>query len=182
MNTVGVWVCVCSCNMGREGWRLLLLLLHSRTAMAVDLARNNTVFLAWQAESFFPLQNLHGLKLSGNPWNCSCSLKPLRMWMLKNNVPFEGIPPICQEPTRLRDKPWDRLQLEDFACLPKLETLAPEERIRRTIEGHNTTFVCRLEATSDTHVSFFCILCIYSHRHHHRRHHQHQHKRNGGKT
>ncbi|CAG7726104.1 unnamed protein product [Allacma fusca] len=118
------------------------------------LRLDNNRLLTVQAESFFPLQSLHGLKINGNPWNCSCSLKPLRNWMLKNNVPFEGIPPICQEPSRLQGKPWDRLELQDFACLPKLQSLAEEERIRRVVEGHNTTFVCRLEATADTHVSW----------------------------
>lgn len=46
------------------------------------------------------LQNLHGLELSGNLWNCSCSLRPLREWMIKDNIPYD-VPPICRYPMRL---------------------------------------------------------------------------------
>ncbi|XP_044254311.1 peroxidasin-like protein [Tribolium madens] len=92
------------------------------------------------SSSFTILENLHGLELAGNPWNCSCPLRPLREWMLQKNVPF-GIPPICQSPKRLRSKTWDKLDLDEFACIP--EIFAYESKTRG-VEGKNVTMTCRI--------------------------------------
>ncbi|KAJ3631013.1 hypothetical protein MTP99_012170 [Tenebrio molitor] len=92
------------------------------------------------SSSFTILQNLHGLELAGNPWNCSCPLRPLREWMLRKNVPF-GIPPVCQNPKRLHSKPWDKLDLDEFACIP--EIFAYESKTRG-VEGKNVTMTCRI--------------------------------------
>jgi len=92
------------------------------------------------------------LELHNNPWNCSCDLQPLKEWMQKNNVPY-GIPPSCSFPERLSGKSWDQLQMEDFACIPKVQSSsvgAPQ--ISKFIEGHNATLLCRLQATPDTQV------------------------------
>lgn len=90
--------------------------------------------------SFTILENLHELELAGNPWNCSCSLRPLREWMIKKNVPF-GIPPVCHSPPRLRSKSWDKLDLDEFACIP--EIFAYESKTRG-VEGRNVTMTCRI--------------------------------------
>lgn len=63
-----------------------------------------------QVEAILLLQNLHGLELSGNPWNCSCNLYPLREWMIRENIPFH-IPPICKFPQRLAEQTWDKIDL-----------------------------------------------------------------------
>lgn len=94
------------------------------------------------------LQSLHGLELAGNPWNCTCSLRPLREWMLKQNVPF-GIPPTCKNPSRLATKPWDRLDLDEFACVPKI--LAPDPKAHG-VEGRNITITCRIAGIPEPNV------------------------------
>lgn len=93
-----------------------------------------------QSVSFTTLQNLHGLELAGNPWNCSCVLRPLREWMLRQNVPF-GVPPVCHQPKRLKSKPWDKLDLDEFACIP--EIFAYESKTNG-LEGKNVTMTCRI--------------------------------------
>lgn len=104
----------------------------------LKLDKNKLVEL--NALSFVVLQNIHELELAGNPWNCSCNLRPLREWMLQRNVPF-GVPPVCQYPKRLTSKSWDKLDLDEFACVP--EILASETKAHG-VEGKNVTMTCRI--------------------------------------
>lgn len=69
-----------------------------------------------QVEAVLLLQNLHGLELAANPWNCSCKLRPLREWMLRENIPFH-IPPMCKFPERLAEQTWDKIDLGSFFFL-----------------------------------------------------------------
>lgn len=92
------------------------------------------------SESITNLHNLHGLELAGNPWNCSCNLRPLREWMLKENVPY-GIPPVCRFPQRLTNKSWDKIELDDFACVP--HALASDVKAHG-VEGKNITMSCMI--------------------------------------
>ncbi|KAG5870426.1 hypothetical protein JTB14_026441 [Gonioctena quinquepunctata] len=100
------------------------------------------------ARSFTGLQNLHGLELAGNPWNCSCSLRPLREWMLRQNVPF-GIPPVCYSPKRLYSKSWDKLDLDEYACVP--EIFAYDSKAHG-IEGKNVTMTCKISGIPEPNV------------------------------
>ncbi|CAL8078929.1 unnamed protein product [Orchesella dallaii] len=117
------------------------------------LRLDNNRLLTVQAISFFPLRSLHGLEIHGNPWNCSCALQPFRQWMGKNNVPF-GVPPVCSQPPRLAGKLWNELELEDFACLPKLHS-TNRVKSRKILEGENTTLTCQWEATPDTKIRWW---------------------------
>lgn len=92
------------------------------------------------ASAFTILQGLHELELAGNPWNCSCSLRPLREWMLNRNVPFV-VPPVCNKPPRLTSKSWDKLDLDEFACAPEI---FPYDSKAHGVEGKNVTMTCRI--------------------------------------
>ncbi|CAG9823014.1 unnamed protein product [Phaedon cochleariae] len=100
------------------------------------------------AKSFTSLQGLHGIELAGNPWNCSCTLRPLKEWMIRNNVPYD-IPPVCQYPKRLYTKSWDKLDLDEFACVP--EIFAYESQTQG-IEGKNVTMTCRIAGIPEPNV------------------------------
>ena len=84
------------------------------------------------------LQNLHGLELAGNPWNCSCALRPLREWMLRENIPY-NIPPMCQYPERLHTKTWDKIDLDEYACKPSI--FLANDRFH-AVEGRSVTMRC----------------------------------------
>lgn len=94
------------------------------------------------------LQNLHGLELAGNPWNCSCTLRPLREWMLRENIPY-NIPPMCQYPTRLVSKTWDKIDLDEYACKPSI--YSPNERFH-AVEGRNVTMYCSVGGIPEPNV------------------------------
>ena len=100
------------------------------------------------AEAVTVLENLHGLDLAENPWNCSCTLRPLREWMLRTNVPF-GAPPVCHHPERLESKQWDKLDLDEFACVP--EIVAYDTKAHG-VEGTNVTMTCRIKGVPEPNV------------------------------
>ncbi|XP_068140585.1 uncharacterized protein kek3 isoform X1 [Drosophila tropicalis] len=87
------------------------------------------------------LSSLHGLELARNAWNCSCSLRPLRAWMLQQNIP-SGIPAICESPERLSGRSWDKLDVDDFACVPQI---VATDTTAHGVEGRNVTMSCYVE-------------------------------------
>uniref|UniRef100_A0A6P4EQI8 Uncharacterized protein LOC108043213 n=1 Tax=Drosophila rhopaloa TaxID=1041015 RepID=A0A6P4EQI8_DRORH len=87
------------------------------------------------------LASLHGLELARNEWNCSCSLRPLRAWMLQQNIP-SGIPPTCESPPRLSGRAWDKLDVDDFACVPQI---VATDTTAHGVEGRNITMSCYVE-------------------------------------
>lgn len=107
------------------------------------LKLDNNKLTEVDATAFTSLKNLHGLELTGNPWNCSCTLRDLREWMLKHNVPYD-IPPTCQNPKRLQGRSWKVLDLDEFACPPKI---FPSELKAKGVEGKNVTIACMIAGT-----------------------------------
>ncbi|VVD04626.1 unnamed protein product [Leptidea sinapis] len=87
-----------------------------------------------------PLRSLKGLELANNPWNCNCALRPMRDWMLRKNVPAT-VAPDCALPPRLSKHTWDRLDLEDFACLPEISTSSSNIV---TTEGDELSLICKV--------------------------------------
>lgn len=87
-----------------------------------------------------PLRSLKGLELANNPWECTCALRPLRDWMIRRNVPATVVPE-CALPPRLNSHSWDRLDLEDFACLPEVSAFSHH---LKGLEGDEVTLVCRV--------------------------------------
>lgn len=97
------------------------------------------------------LQNLHGFELAGNPWNCTCILRPLREWMLRENIPY-NIPPMCQYPNRLASKTWDKIDLDEYACKPNI--FSSNENRFHAIEGRNVTMSCAVGGIPEPNVKW----------------------------
>lgn len=87
-----------------------------------------------------PLRSLKGLELASNPWECTCALRPMRDWMIRRNVPATVVPE-CASPPRLISQSWDRLDLEEFACVPEVK--GASDTFKGT-EGQEVTLVCRV--------------------------------------
>lgn len=103
-----------------------------------------------RAEAFQALKCLKGVELTSNPWNCTCSLRPLREWMLAQNIPSD-VPPVCKYPKRLNGKSWQALELDEFACVPKI--LASDSKAHG-IEGSSITISCVIDGTPDPDVKW----------------------------
>ncbi|CAH2108324.1 unnamed protein product [Euphydryas editha] len=104
----------------------------------LDLSKNRLQVL--HVAVLAPLRSLKGLELANNPWNCNCELRPLRDWMIKKNVPATVVPD-CALPPRLISQSWDRLDLEDFACLPEVSVISNN---LKGAEGEEVTLVCKV--------------------------------------
>lgn len=102
----------------------------------LKLDGNNLIEI--RAAAVTSLQNLHGLELAANPWNCSCNLRPLREWMIHENIPY-NVPPICNTPARLFAKTWDKIDLDEYACIP---SILASDVLAHGIEGKNITMSC----------------------------------------
>lgn len=103
------------------------------------------------APTFTVLRNLHGLELASNLWNCSCALRALRKWMLREKIRCD-IPPVCQQPDRLAARSWDKIELDDFACVPQIA--APLAHVQ-AIEGENVTIACGVRGVPEPHVNWY---------------------------
>ncbi|GAB6033281.1 hypothetical protein CHUAL_012881 [Chamberlinius hualienensis] len=88
-----------------------------------------------------PLKSLNELHLHENPWSCDCNLRALREWMLTRNVPIR-VPPTCEQPEKFKGKTWDQLNIDDYACEPKV-TVLPSNSLN-ILEGDNVTLVCHV--------------------------------------
>ncbi|XP_073972919.1 uncharacterized protein [Rhodnius prolixus] len=107
-----------------------------QTLVWLKLDKNRLVDM--KSSTMTSLLNLNGLELAGNPWNCTCGLRTLRQWMLSHNIPSSE-PPTCRTPQRLTGKTWDKLTVDDFACIPGISPLQP---VMQAEEGANVTMSC----------------------------------------
>ncbi|XP_076273139.1 uncharacterized protein LOC143204476 [Rhynchophorus ferrugineus] len=135
-----------SCKISNIESRAFVGLSESLEWLKLDANRLTEV----DASSFTIFQNLHGLELTGNPWNCSCKLRNLREWMLRLNVPYD-IPPVCVNPKRLYQKSWRTLELDEFACAPKI---AAEIAKVKGVEGNNVTLLCNIHGVPQPNVKW----------------------------
>jgi netrin-G1 ligand len=106
--------------------------------------------VAVRAATLMMLKNLHGLDLHGNPWNCSCVLRPMREWMLTDKIPY-SVPPVCSSPPRVAGKSWDKLDLDDFACVPEI---VARVLVTKGVEGSNVTMSCKIDGIPEPRVKW----------------------------
>lgn len=98
------------------------------------------------------LNKLRSIELHDNPWVCDCHLRPMKLWLSGNNVPYNQ-PALCAGgPERLSGKPLMELDVEDFDCRPDVRA---ESRYVEATEGNNVTVRCRVEPGSMAHIAWY---------------------------
>ncbi|XP_065206727.1 uncharacterized protein LOC135836067 [Planococcus citri] len=114
----------------------------------LKLSNNRLVNL--KPQTFTTLRALHGIELNDNPLNCSCDVRPLRDWMLDRSL-SSSASPVCRYPAHNFNKSWEKLQDDDFACLPSVH--APF-KIINAYEGDNVTLACKVGGTPTPNVKW----------------------------
>lgn len=96
-------------------------------------------------------ENLHGVDLHQNPWQCDCKLLDLRSWLQTYQVP-QSIEPVCASPSRLKGYHVKDLDIDDLACVPDVSPTALYLEIG---EGRNVSLLCRVSAIPEAKVSWW---------------------------
>lgn len=92
---------------------------------------------------------LRAIDLSDNPWTCDCRLRELKLWLAKRKLLST---PRCAAPTRLVNRPFADLSIEEFACKPEI---LPVSRHVEANVGENSTIMCSTEAVPAATVSWY---------------------------
>lgn len=74
--------------------------LRSLQTLKLDRNQLQTIVTADAFIQFLPVK-LASLELHDNKWHCDCRLKPLREWIVANNIPLT-VKPTCSTPARLQ--------------------------------------------------------------------------------
>lgn len=92
------------------------------------------------SQTLMGLQNLNGLELASNPWNCTCNLRPVIEWISTAKIAY-SIPPICKHPERIAERSWDKIDLDEYACAPYVTA---NDGKAYGVEGKNITISCNI--------------------------------------
>lgn len=95
------------------------------------------------------MDKLRAIDLSDNPWTCDCRLRELKLWLAKRKLIST---PRCSAPTRLANKPFSELHIDDFACKPEI---LPVSRHVEAGVGENATITCRTEAIPSAIINWY---------------------------
>lgn len=95
------------------------------------------------------LEKLRAIDLSDNQWTCDCRLRDLKLWLEKHKLLST---PACSAPTRLANRPFVELPIEEFACKPEI---LPVSRHIEAGVGDNATVTCRTEAIPSANIKWY---------------------------
>lgn len=98
------------------------------------------------------LNKVHGVELHENPWHCDCNMRPVKVWLTKNNIPTAVDPSCASGPGRVANRTFSALLADDFACRPDIQQDDP------TVDaatGENASVSCRVHSSPAAKVSWY---------------------------
>lgn len=95
------------------------------------------------------LEKLRAIDLSDNHWTCDCRLRELKLWLAKRKLLST---PSCSAPTRLANRPFSELAIEEFACKPEI---LPVSQYIKASAGKNATITCKTEAVPTANINWY---------------------------
>jgi len=104
------------------------------------------------ADTIESLNKVHGVELHENPWHCDCNMRPVKLWLTKNNVPTPVDPLCATGPAHVTNRTFSALTADDFACRPNIQQDDP------TVEaatGDNASVSCRVHSSPASKVSWY---------------------------
>ena len=104
-----------------------------------------------QVATLGSLRSLRGVDLHHNPWDCTCSLRPVRSWLAARNMPF-SVPPLCISPGRLRGQSWNRIAMDELACPA---TVQAAQAVVQVHSGEAATMTCHVQSDPEASVTWF---------------------------
>lgn len=123
--------------------------LYNLTELEIlNVAENRLTFL--NASELVPLVLLRVIRVDGNPWRCTCHLRPLRQWFQDRNL-AASVPPSCSYPKWLLRRDWQLLGKEELLCAPQVTAVAPRVL---AAHGENVSLLCRVETEVDTTITW----------------------------
>ncbi|XP_065159169.1 leucine-rich repeat-containing protein 24 [Atheta coriaria] len=96
-------------------------------------------------------ENLRGVELQGNPWECDCRLVELRAWLKRYNG-SQTTEPTCHGPSKHAKRTIKSIAADDLACLPDV---SPTSLFLEISEGKNLTLMCNVHATPEARVTWW---------------------------
>ncbi|KAH0808500.1 hypothetical protein GEV33_014291 [Tenebrio molitor] len=96
-------------------------------------------------------QNLKGVELRGNPWECDCHIKDLYVWLKNFNIPI-AVEPTCRGPPRLANRAVKSIPAPELACLPDV---SPTTFYLELAEGKNVSLQCHVHSVPEASVSWW---------------------------
>lgn len=103
-------------------------------------------------ETLSSLSRLHGVELHNNLWHCDCRMRPVKEWLVNNNIPVPISPKCSGGPERVIHKTFSDLHVDDFACKPEM---LPVSRYVEAIKGENATLSCRANAIPAPFINWY---------------------------
>ncbi|XP_050721835.1 uncharacterized protein LOC127001346 isoform X4 [Eriocheir sinensis] len=115
----------------------------------LNLAENKLTVLS--SSELVSLVLLRVIRVDGNPWRCTCHLRPLRQWFHDRNL-AASVPPSCSYPKWLLRRDWQLLEKEELLCAPQVSAVAPRVL---AAHGENVSLLCRVETEVETTVTWY---------------------------
>ncbi|CAH0559946.1 unnamed protein product [Brassicogethes aeneus] len=95
--------------------------------------------------------NIKGVELQHNAWECDCHIQDLHGWLVNFNVPMSS-EPMCKGPSRLSGRVIKSIPTADLACLPDV---SPTSFYLELSEGKNVSLLCHVHANPEATVSWW---------------------------